>query len=610
MKSRYVACMIGTFFLVWAGVATADISTPWSDNFDSYSAQIINNPQFGPFYTGNAGQCSGGQYSQLTADADYNGTGKGIRWWVGNGKNDNSGSFMFKLASPTNELWVRFYKRYASGFSWSGGAPSEEKVIWFTNDRNDEPIIYEHSRDTCWGDGDTRADAVYFWMQSNAKQEVLCGPANTGWKKTQGGSVGDGKWHAYEVHIKKDTNGSDGIIQVWIDGALKMDRRNINTGSASSWPRNILNFQINQDAAANSSCSPVDFDNIAIYTTTPPAKDSSGNAFIGLLGGASSSTSTGGSDAGTTSGSSATQGSTSTSTTSTSAASTVPAVLVDESFDSSALAGNGWYDNTSPVYSSTQTATGTGKSVQFRFEQGATQPTNGGAMRHKFSDTDSVYIRYYVKYGTGWVGSQQSYHPHEFFFLTNKDSDYEGMAYTHLTAYVEQNALRPTVAIQDGKNINLSYVNKNIVATTENRAVAGCNGAGDSFGDGSCYLSGSDYWNWKQWQAQSPTITTNAWHKVEVFMKLNSVSSGKGVADGVIQYWLDGTQLMNYKNIMFRTGQNSDMKFNQLVIAPWIGDGSPIAQTFWIDNLYLATNSSSTTTTVVPSPSGLQINTK
>ena len=31
------------------------------------------------------------------------------------------------------------------------------------------------------------------------------------------------------------------------------------------------------------------------------------------------------------------------------------------------------------------------------------------------------------------------------------------------------------------------------------------------------------------------------------------------------------------------------MKFNQFVIAPFIGDGSPIDQTFWIDNLTVAT---------------------
>jgi len=27
------------------------------------------------------------------------------------------------------------------------------------------------------------------------------------------------------------------------------------------------------------------------------------------------------------------------------------------------------------------------------------------------------------------------------------------------------------------------------------------------------------------------------------------------------------------------------MKFNQFIIAPWIGDGSPVDQTFWLDGL-------------------------
>jgi hypothetical protein len=40
---------------------------------------------------------------------------------------------------------------------------------------------------------------------------------------------------------------------------------------------------------------------------------------------------------------------------------------------------------------------------------------------------------------------------------------------------------------------------------------------------------------------------------------------------------------------MLRTGQYPDMKFNQFMIAPWIGDGSPVDQTFWVDDLTIAT---------------------
>jgi hypothetical protein len=40
---------------------------------------------------------------------------------------------------------------------------------------------------------------------------------------------------------------------------------------------------------------------------------------------------------------------------------------------------------------------------------------------------------------------------------------------------------------------------------------------------------------------------------------------------------------------MFRTGAHANMQLNQLVIGPYIGDGSPVDQYFWVDNLRLAT---------------------
>ena len=53
----------------------------------------------------------------------------------------------------------------------------------------------------------------------------------------------------------------------------------------------------------------------------------------------------------------------------------------------------------------------------------------------------------------------------------------------------------------------------------------------------------------------------------------------------MLKYWLDGNLLMNHDNVLFRTGQFPTMKFNQFVIAPYIGDGSPVDQTLWIDDL-------------------------
>jgi len=269
--------------------------------------------------------------------------------------------------------------------------------------------------------------------------------------------------------------------------------------------------------------------------------------------------------------------------------------LFEEKFEDSNLSGRGWYDNTTPVLSTLQAIPGSTKSLEFRFPTSATKPTAGGAMRKKFTDSEAVYVSYYVKYSSNWEGSNRVYHPHEFYLLTNKDGDWSGLANTHLTAYIEQNEGTPLVAIQDGLNIDQNRINQNLTAITEARGVAGCNGDSDGLGSGTCYLSGTSYLNGKDLRADKVYFADavgpyykNDWHRVEAYLKLNSIVNGKGIADGVIQYWFDGQLIIDHQDVMLRTAQYPDMKFNQLVIAPWIGDGSPVDQTFWIDNLTIA----------------------
>ena len=76
---------------------------------------------------------------------------------------------------------------------------------------------------------------------------------------------------------------------------------------------------------------------------------------------------------------------------------------------------------------------------------------------------------------------------------------------------------------------------------------------------------------------------------VEAYFKLNTISGGKGVSDGVVQYWFDGQPTIDHRNVLLRTGANPTMQFNQIVLAPYIGDGSPVAQSMWIDNLTVGT---------------------
>jgi hypothetical protein len=235
---------------------------------------------------------------------------------------------------------------------------------------------------------------------------------------------------------------------------------------------------------------------------------------------------------------------------------------------------------------------GSSKSAEFHFPPGSSLPDSGAAIRKKFTAVDDFYAEFYVKYSSGWVGSGQGHHPHEIFVLTNIDGDYAGMANTHTTVYIEENALNPQLIVQDAKNINtaMGSLPNNLVGQTEIRSVAGCNGDSDGHGEGNCYQSSGIWYNNKHYDYGSPAIKDGEWHKVVAHFKLNSIQNGIAQADGELQYWLDDNLLINHNNVMIRTGQHPDMKFNQFVISPYIGAGSPIDQTMWLDNLKVSTD--------------------
>ena len=98
------------------------------------------------------------------------------------------------------------------------------------------------------------------------------------------------------------------------------------------------------------------------------------------------------------------------------------------------------------------------------------------------------------------------------------------------------------------------------------------------------------------WKAAQPSFLPSPgtgykgnWHFVEAYFQLNSIANGAGVPDGIVRYWFDGQLVIEHANVLLRTGTHPSMKFNQLLIAPYIGVGSPVDQTMWVDNLTVAT---------------------
>jgi hypothetical protein len=274
--------------------------------------------------------------------------------------------------------------------------------------------------------------------------------------------------------------------------------------------------------------------------------------------------------------------------------------LFEENFEDANLGSRGWYDNTSALVSTTEHIAGSTASAQYRWLRSARTPISGDAQRHKFTPSSSVYVSYYVKYSTNYVGSGQDYHPHEFYILSTLDGDYDGPSENFLDIYIEQNYQnggKPVIAIQDNKSINKTYgsLPRNLVGMTEDRSVSGCNGVVENNVESECYDAGSSWYNDKKligpvmFQPAAGPGYKNNWNFVEAYFQLNSVVDGVGESDGVVQYWFNGKLVIDRHDILFRTGAHVNMQLNQFLIAPYIGDGSPADQSMWVDNLRVAT---------------------
>src|SRR3989442_4454499 len=277
-------------------------------------------------------------------------------------------------------------------------------------------------------------------------------------------------------------------------------------------------------------------------------------------------------------------------------------VLLQEMFEDSALAARGWYDTASPVITTAQHIPGSSTSaLEMHFLPGALTAVAGGAMRHLFPASPTLYVSFWVKYSTNWVGSGYPYHPHEFLVMSNQDGNYDGRPNGWLVAYVEhnyQNGGLPRLSLQDSKAINTSYGTPpiNLIGVTENRSVGGCNGVVESNVVISCF-SFPPWYNNKEVTAPQLQFTPNPgpgykgnWNHVEVYFQENSVVGGIGVADGVMQYWFNGALAIDRHDILFRTGARPTIQFHQFVIAPYMGDGSPVDQYMWVDDLTVATS--------------------
>lgn len=260
--------------------------------------------------------------------------------------------------------------------------------------------------------------------------------------------------------------------------------------------------------------------------------------------------------------------------------------------------GNRWYDEN---YTDIVSGGFSGNALRLQWAQGETSPADKVSARYLLDPMSQVFMRVYMKFDAGWVGSQQDYHPHLIMLLSDQDGDYAGPANNYLNTYFEAISdvgppyrIRPAFAYQDRLRVNSTYgLPSDLRLITENRSTAACNqpipftssttvtATQDcyDYGDGGNYYSSAGV------KAATYEIPKGQWVQVDTWVKMNTVAGGFGLPDGEMKMWVDGIQILDSNNVIFRTNQHPTMKFKQLMIAPYIGDGSPITQTMYIDEL-------------------------
>ncbi|MFZ3091179.1 MAG: heparin lyase I family protein [Nitrospirota bacterium] len=267
MKEIYSLFIVG-LIIFFPVISISAVNLPWSTTFDCNDWKTSDGGSTGCDGLNKHGNwsCDNGDATimeeQITSAANYpgGGGGKGQRHWIGDGVNNVSGGLSASFTSPQKEIWMRWYMRYESGFKWN--VLNNQKIIYF------DPLNY------------TRLIIHYYGMDkirvySYAAKAGYVSTNGTGWNSMMGGSASDGKWHLWEIHIKMDTNGKDGVVELWTDGKHMINERTANLGGASGAILSYVAIGENGFKPDNGRCMYVDYDDIVISSTGPISKSSS-----------------------------------------------------------------------------------------------------------------------------------------------------------------------------------------------------------------------------------------------------------------------------------------------------------------------------------------------
>jgi len=219
--------------------------TPGCDNVPGNWTYYVNDEMWEePTYEGTI---------RINSDNYRGGSGKGYTQW-NESNNGNSGDgwgadgiLAKNLGADYNEIYVRFYIKFQSDFSW--GTADENKIKIFRayhydgsgnvfayfSGGNSAPIFIFDIQTGTWGYRhisafrcDPQETCYYCSTCGFPDQKIdMKWPGNANFDDA--GQVGDGNWHCWEFHLKMNTKvggiwQQNGIYQFWHDGELIVDK--------------------------------------------------------------------------------------------------------------------------------------------------------------------------------------------------------------------------------------------------------------------------------------------------------------------------------------------------------------------------------------------------
>ena len=241
-------------------------------------------------------------------------------------------------------------------------------------------------------------------------------------------------------------------------------------------------------------------------------------------------------------------------------------VLISETFDDGQLNMRGWYDGTAcRIAGNSKHGAGC---IEYEWIKGIQQVRGSSPQRHLFQPVEELYIRFYLKLSEDWKWTGVNWHPHLTHFLTTENSELHGPAASHLTMYIEPVNGKLRLAATDIQNENMPH------GLTQGPLKGGYNGM--------------------LYDSKELLFEDDKWHCIEAFFRLNSLdlNDDKPNKDGIVRGWFDGKLVIDHSDVVLRSADFPDMKFNQFLVSPYFGPGLlNNSQRLWIDELVISTRS-------------------